>query len=192
VAEKFEHFYQAQCLWDEGMAETLSQFLNSPEGAGKTAVVIAGSGHIRFDFGIPKRFYRRTPIPYHTIVLKTWEKNLEEDLSLPGTSEPIADYLWITHPSSLEKKRPRIGMVLKGKEEPPEVWIERVVPGSPAEKAGLLPGDRILSVDGKEIKKLRDLHDAVTTRGPGQEIMVIILRDSSEKKISISLPPADN
>lgn len=106
-AEKFKHFYQAQSLWDEGMAETLSQFLNSSEGNGKIAVVIAGSGHIAFDYGIPKRFYRRTSLPYRTLVLKTWSKDLEKEVFYPGTSEPIADYLWITHPSPLEKNMRR-------------------------------------------------------------------------------------
>ncbi|MBM4306258.1 MAG: PDZ domain-containing protein [Deltaproteobacteria bacterium] len=191
-AEKFKHFYQAQCLWDDGMAETLAQFLKSPEGTGKTMVVIVGSGHIAFDFGIPKRFYRRTPLPFQTIVLKTWKKNLNEDLSFSGASEPLADFLWITHPSPLEKKRPRIGIVLREKEEPPEVWIERVIPQSPAEKAGLLPGDRILSVDEKEIKTLKDLHDAIAQKGRGKEIIFIILRESSEKKISITIPSLEN
>jgi uncharacterized iron-regulated protein len=177
VAETFEHFYQAQCLWDEGMAETLSQFLKSPEAREKTVVVIAGSGHIVFDFGIPKRFYRRTPLPYQTIVLKTWEKNLKETLAFSGASKPIADYLWITHPTPLEKKRPKIGVALKEKDDPSEVWIEQTFPGSPAEKAGLLPGDRILSVDGKEIKRLRDLHDAMVRKGSDKEILITLLRE---------------
>lgn len=188
-AEKLKHFYQAQCLWDEGMAETLSQFLNSSEGAGKTVVIIAGSGHIVFDFGIPKRFYRRTPLPYQTVVLKTWEKNLEEDLSFSGASEPVADFLWITHPSPLEKKRPRIGLVLKEKEEPGGVWIERVIPRSPAEEAGLLPGDQFISIDGKEITKLKDIHDAVVQKGRGKDIAITILREGSKREVTISLPP---
>jgi uncharacterized iron-regulated protein len=191
-AEKFKHFYQAQILWDEGMAETLSQFLNSSEGAGKTVVVIAGSGHIVFDFGIPKRFYRRTPLPYQTLVLKTWEKNLDEGFSISGVSKPLADYLCITHPTPLEKKRPRIGLVLKEKEETGGILIERVIPGTPAEEAGLLPGDRIFSVDGKEIKRLKDIHDAVVQKGRGKEITMIILRESSEKRILITLPSAEN
>lgn len=191
-AEKFKHFYQAQILWDEGMAEALSQFLKSPEGAGKTVVVIAGSGHIVFDFGIPKRFYRRTPLPYQTLVLKTWEKNLDEGFSISGVSKPLADYLWITHPTPSEKKRPRIGIILKEMEDPKGVWIERVIPQSPAEKAGLLSGDQILSVDGKEIKRLKDIHDAVVQKGRGKEITMIILRESSEKRILITLPSAEN
>jgi uncharacterized iron-regulated protein len=60
-AKDFEKFYEAQCLWDEAMAETLSQFLQSPAGKGKTVLVFAGSGHVAFDFGIPKRFIEEPP-----------------------------------------------------------------------------------------------------------------------------------
>jgi uncharacterized iron-regulated protein len=188
-AETFKHFYQAQCLWDEGMAETLSQFLNSPEGAGKTVVVIAGSGHIVFYFGIPKRFHRRTPLPYRTIVLKEWKSNLNEDLTFAKTNLPLANYLWITQPTPSEKKRPRIGIVLmKEMEESKGVWIERVIPLSPAEKAGLLPGDQILSVNGKEIIKLKDLHHAVAGKDPGKEIAMTILREGSKKEMTVTFP----
>ncbi|MDI7260957.1 MAG: ChaN family lipoprotein [Thermodesulfobacteriota bacterium] len=187
-AEHFRHFYQAQCLWDEGMAETLSQFLKSPEGTGKTVVVIAGSGHIVFDFGIPKLFYRRTPLPYQTVVLKTWKKNLDEDLSFSETSEPLADFLWITTPNPPEKKRPRIGMVLKEKEDPQGVWIEQVVPQSPAEEAGLLPGDQFISIDEKEIMKLKDVRDAVVQKGWGKDITLTILREGLKKEVTLTFP----
>jgi uncharacterized iron-regulated protein len=38
-AKDFKKFYEAQSLWDEGMAETLSEFLRSPEGEQKTVLV---------------------------------------------------------------------------------------------------------------------------------------------------------
>ena len=73
-AKDFENFYQAQCLWDEAMAETLFQFFQSGEGRTKTVLVIVGSGHVAFDFGIPKRLYRRIPLLYKTIVFKERKK----------------------------------------------------------------------------------------------------------------------
>jgi len=33
------------------------------------------------------------------------------------------------------------------------LWFERVIPGSPAEKAGLLPGDQLIAAEGIEIKE---------------------------------------
>jgi len=188
-AKEFEFFYQAQCLWDEAMAETLSEFLKSPESSGKTILVFAGNGHVVFDFGIPKRFYRRTPIPYKTIILKEWRKKLDEELTLTKTPLTLANFLWITRPNPLEKQRPRIGIVLKEKEDLKEVWIERVIPESPAEKAGLLPGDQFIAIEGKEIKKMKDIHDAFVKKGWGKDINITIIREGEKKEIKITLPP---
>jgi uncharacterized iron-regulated protein len=63
------------------MAETLSEFLKSSDGEGKTVLVFAGSGHVVFGFGIPKRLYRRTSIPYQIIVLKVWKEKIDEDFT---------------------------------------------------------------------------------------------------------------
>jgi len=38
------------------------------------------------------------------------------------------------------------------------VGVETVAPGSPAERAGIVPGDRILSVSGRAVEDLLDLH----------------------------------
>ena len=188
-AEDLKHFYQAQCLWDEGMAETLSEFLKSPEGPEKTIVVIVGSGHIVFNFGIPKRLYRRTPLPYQTVVLKTFKKTLDEDFTFNEASSPLANFLWITRPNPPEKKRPRIGVVLKEKEDLKGLWIERVIPDSPAEKAGLLSGDQLVAVEGKEIQEVGDIHKVLEQKGWGNDIIITINREGVMKEITVTLPP---
>jgi len=202
-AKDLEHFYQAQCLWDEGMAETLSEFLRLPENRGKVVLVFAGSGHVIFDFGIPKRFFQRTPLPFKTLILKEWKNNIDADpdIGFISVSQPLGDYLWITQPTPPGIKRPRTGVVLKeahpstlrpeGRDllrvdpEPgfftpssktglgtaerakdlEELQIERVILGSPAEKAGLLAGDQLLIAEGKEITKVKDIHDALAQKG---------------------------
>ena len=189
-ATNFEYFYQAQCLWDEAMAETLSQFLQSPEETGKVVLIFVGSGHVVFDFGIPKRFYRRASILYKTIVLKEWEKDMSQDLYVTGTSSPVANFLWITKPTPPEKRRSRMGVVLKEKEDSKGLWIERVIPESPAEKAGLLPGDQFIAVEGEEITKVKDIHDALSQKGWRKDITITILREGLKKEIILTLPPA--
>ncbi len=188
VAKDFEKFYQAQILWDEGMAETLSQFLQTPEGKDKTLLVLTGSGHVMFHFGIPNRFYRRIPVPYRIVMLKEWKKEIHQEISFPEATNPVAHFLWLTPPTSLERRKPKIGIILKEKEEPRGVWIERVLPQSLAEKGGLLPEDQILWVNEKEIKHLEDLHEAVFRKGSGDTLIFIVIREGKKKEIKITLP----
>jgi uncharacterized iron-regulated protein len=188
-AKGFERFYESQVLWDEGMAETLSGFLRSAESRDKTVLVLAGGGHIVFDFGIPNRFYRRTPSPFKTIVLKEWSKEADQDFISSSASSPLADFLWLTAPNPPEQHRPRLGIFLKEKEGAEGLWIERVVPGSPAEEAGLLPGDQIIAVEGKVISEVSEIHHALSEKGWGSDITMTVIRDGEKKEIKVTLPP---
>ncbi|MBI9082442.1 MAG: ChaN family lipoprotein [Desulfobacterales bacterium] len=78
----FEKFYQAQCAWEEAMAEAVA------EGAGNSPmVVLAGSGHIIEKFGIPLRAFARNGAAYLTVL----------PVSAGGTAQLTeADFLWVT------------------------------------------------------------------------------------------------
>jgi S1-C subfamily serine protease len=65
------------------------------------------------------------------------------------------------------------------------VAINGVVPGGPAEKAGLLRGDLILSVDGQPVSSLRELYRALWRKGPGEPLGMQILRDSAIHVIEV-------
>ena len=58
----FEDFYLAQCLWEEVMAESVAGLLGADR-----MVVLAGNGHIQFQYGIPERAFKRNGMPYRTI-----------------------------------------------------------------------------------------------------------------------------
>lgn len=192
-SKDFENFYQAQCLWDEGMAESLFEFLKSSQIEGKTVLVFAGSSHIAFNFGIPNRLHRRIPVPFKTIVLKAWTENLDKDFTFTESSFPLANFLWITKPNPPEKKQPRIGVILKQqKEDQKGLWIERVLSGSPAEKAGLLPEDQLIAVEGIEIKEVKEIHHALAEKGWGNDITFTILRRGTKKEITVKLPALED
>src|SRR4029078_11968817 len=58
----FEHFVEAQLLWDEGMAESAAAYISAnPE---RAMVILVGSGHVAFGSGIPKRLERRIHASY--------------------------------------------------------------------------------------------------------------------------------
>lgn len=65
--------------------------------------------------------------------------------------------------------------------------IGEVVPGEPAEQAGLRPGDRILSADGRPIPDWNGWVEYVRAH-PGTELEVTVERDGAE--LALTLKPA--
>lgn len=61
----------------------------------------------------------------------------------------------------------------------PLAGVGEVLPGSAAAEAGLKPGDRILSIDGKTIKWFEDLRRIVSAN-PGSPLTLVIRRDGVE------------
>jgi S1-C subfamily serine protease len=64
---------------------------------------------------------------------------------------------------------------------------EAVVPGSPADKAGLRENDIITNVDGQTIDTEHPLDAVLSQFAPGQTVSVTILRDGKEQKVSVTL-----
>lgn len=63
-----DHYYEAMCVWDETMAESAARAIAESEHPDTGMVVLAGAGHIAYDFGIPARVRRRTGFADLTVV----------------------------------------------------------------------------------------------------------------------------
>ena len=68
--------------------------------------------------------------------------------------------------------------------------INQVSPKSPAEKAGLKPGDVILKLDGNSISRTSDLIYRLNRIAPNQTIQLEVLRDDKIRIISATLSVA--
>ena len=79
--------------------------------------------------------------------------------------------------------RPVIGVLGDRNTEVPR--IDQVLPASPAESAGLQPGDLVVRFGDEEVKKFGDLKELVSRRSPGDEVVVVVLR--GEKTMEFSL-----
>lgn len=62
-----------------------------------------------------------------------------------------------------------------------------IVPDSPAEKAGLRSGDIILKADGHTLIEEYDLGDTIQRKQPGDELVLIIVRDGKEQTLTVQL-----
>src|SRR5207245_5783065 len=63
-----------------------------------------------------------------------------------------------------------------------------VMPGSPAEKAGLQPGDKILSVDDKPVRRFMGMNDSISwdvVRSEGDTIAVKFQRDAKVQTVRV-------
>ncbi|MEJ2286325.1 MAG: DegQ family serine endoprotease [Desulfobacterales bacterium] len=67
------------------------------------------------------------------------------------------------------------------------VLISDVVKGSPAEKGGLLRGDIIQRIDGKEIENAHKLSQLVAGTVPGTSIEIDLLRNNKAETLSLKL-----
>jgi serine protease Do len=65
--------------------------------------------------------------------------------------------------------------------------VDKTMPGTPAEGAGLKPGDVITKVNGEAVKDAGDLTRRIGLMKPGDKIELTYLRDGTEKTAAITL-----
>ena len=65
--------------------------------------------------------------------------------------------------------------------------IAQVGEGSPAEKAGMKAGDFIVKVNGKKVKNVNELRNAVAALDPGKAYDVEVYRDGKNKTLQVKL-----
>ena len=74
-----------------------------------------------------------------------------------------------------------------GWDEPRGAKVEKLVPGSPAEAAGLLLDDVLISLDGVEIENVESLTAALGKKAAGTEIKLSVRRAGREKRLAVTL-----
>ena len=66
-------------------------------------------------------------------------------------------------------------------------FVLEVRPDTPAEAAGLAPGDLIVAIDGEEVAGSEEVRDAVRSHEPGDEIELEIERDGETRTVTAEL-----
>jgi S1-C subfamily serine protease len=86
---------------------------------------------------------------------------------------------------SSERTQPRAWLGVYPQGNDGAVAITAVVPGGPADRAGLAQGDLVLSVDGQSVTSLRELYRAFWRKEPGQPLDLQVLRDSQIRVVHV-------
>jgi peroxiredoxin len=74
----------------------------------------------------------------------------------------------------------------------PGVLVRAVVPGSPAERAGVLDRDVIVSVDGQSVSRPPDVIAAVAGHRAGDRVAIALLRGGSDRLVAATLEALPN
>jgi serine protease Do len=69
--------------------------------------------------------------------------------------------------------------------------VLNISPGGAAERAGLEPGDVIISYNGKPIRNRDELVAMVTATKPGSTVPVVIVRDRNQRTVSVTVEELD-
>lgn len=99
-----------------------------------------------------------------------------------GPAMKLAAVFLGKQPEEVLITRGSLGLELKG--EGDGVVVASVVGGSPAEMAGIKPGDRLIKILDREIHDDRDAHAAVAKIRAGDDVPISVLRDGQSMDIT--------
>lgn len=87
---------------------------------------------------------------------------------------------------SIQPVTPELGKAMK-LENSKGALVADVVPGSPADKAGIHQGDVIVAFNNNAVEEPRDLSSLVASTPVGQEVNVTVLRDGTRKQLAVKV-----
>ena len=102
-------------------------------------------------------------------------------------SQAAIDALRAERPDLAVIRRGSASMGVEGVERPHGFLVVSVNPGGGAEDAGLEPGDCIIKVGDVSANSFRAVANLIASHSPGDVIPMIIERDETEMKLSVTL-----
>ena len=91
--DMLKRMFEAQVTRDETMADAIARFLDSQEGRGRAVVVLCGSGHVSYGYGVPSRVRARIADVTDRIVIFSESG----DVVLSEREKAMARAIEITH-----------------------------------------------------------------------------------------------
>lgn len=167
-AENYENFIQTDAAINSGNSGGALVNLNGQLVGINTAIIAPGGGNVGIGFAIPANMV----------------SSLVDQLLQYG--EVKRGVLGVTGGELTPDLAEAFGHKTKH-----GAFINQVMPGSSAEKAGLKAGDIIVAVNGKSIKSFAELRATIATTGAGREIDVEIIRNSERKTFRVRLMESD-
>ena len=185
-------FMRVQTLWDETMAESVANYLQTCLDGTLRMVVVAGGNHVRHGNGIPRRVFRRLPTSHvlvgsHEIDIPASKQDRLMDVDLPDFPMPPYDYLAYVAYEDLPGERVKLGVRMEEKDS--RVVVMDVVAGSTAATAGVRSGDVLLAIDAEPIAESFDLVYVVGLKNKGDKGRLEVERAGGKLTLDLDFQP---
>jgi uncharacterized iron-regulated protein len=179
-----DRFYPAQVLWDETMAETAADYLSRHPGA--HLLIFAGGFHVEQSVGIPRRLFRRVPVPFLTVlpynpVTPEEKKDQLMDVDMPSIPLLLADFAWAVPYHDLPGVK--LGVLIDTSDG---IRVTRVLDDTPAARAGIVADDRIEAIGDESIQEMFDLQWALGRLAAGATTTVTIRRGDQTHRLQVT------
>ena len=183
-SEEFSNFVDAQLTWDRAMAEALAAaHRRDPEAL---IVGIIGRGHLEYGHGIPHQL-ADLGIDDVGVLLPVDADEACQALSAELVGADLADAVFVVETQVDEDEpRPRLGVMIDSGDS--GVRVMEVVPGSVAERAGILAGDIIQEAAGFEVETTGQLIDVIQRQAAGTWLPLKILREDENRELIVRFP----
>jgi serine protease Do len=157
--DQYENFIQTQAPINPGNSGGPLVNINA-EVVGINTAIIANAQGLGFAIPINLAKWVAQQLIEHGKVVRGWLGVVIQELT-----PPVAQALNIDH----------------------GVIVLKVLPGSPAQQAGLQPGDIILAVNGKPITDATQLQFEIMKTPPGKEVKLTVLRGDKKLEIPVKV-----
>ena len=111
-----------------------------------------------------------------TVLVKRGEKSVEQKIELTGKLEPYTPTFLGLLPVRKKQGEASDGVIVRG-----------ILPESPASKAMILPGDRVVQLDDKAVADAAGLFDVISRRRVGDEVKVHVDRGGAKRTMTAKL-----
>ncbi|HEU4394993.1 MAG TPA: M20/M25/M40 family metallo-hydrolase [Planctomycetota bacterium] len=134
-------------------------------------IVSLGGQEVKDAEGLRAALARVRPGETVPVTILRGEERIEVKVEFPGPPGPVFGVAWD------DSAKGATGAL-----------VREVAPGSVAEKAGVKPGDRILSFGGREVADAAALPAVLRTATAGAKVKVRVLRDGAEVELEAAFP----
>lgn len=159
---KKDFFFQSQLIWDETMAQSITDYMKkNPK---KTMVVLVGSGHVQQHVGIPSRVFQDTQLPYK-VILNDSNEGIQGDIIISNNQEIKL------------KPQLKLGVYLTGENE---LKVLDTIENSLGEKLKIQKDDVIIKLNEYEVNNISDLKRVLYFAKNVQHFTAVVKRENKK------------